>query len=284
MRRYLVTGAKGWLAGELDRRLAAFPDEYVLDRVSVRGDEWLCADWSKYDGVFHFASVVYGDDSESVNAELSYRVAEKCSHDNVPWLLVMSSFSVYGAERCPDLLVDSTTCMSPATPYGRSKLASEEAAAKALGGSETRLAIVRAPLVYGPGQRKGNFPALISLSRSVPFFPATDNKRSMIFSQNLCELCRLLADSNAEGVFLPQDAAYHDTGRLVRALAERQGRHVVLVPKTVKLVHFLSGVSEKLGKLFGNARYRFEDDKIPYRYRIVSNEDALDETVDGVAE
>ena len=276
-----MTGARGWLADELDRRLAAFPGEYSLDRVSVRDEAWLDGDWSGYDGVFHFASVVYGSDPEAVNAGLAARVAAKCGADGEPWMLLMSSFSVYGAELRPNALVGHSTEPSPATPYGRSKLASERAAQEALSGSATRLAIVRAPLVYGPGQRNGSFPALTALSRRLPLFPETHNARSMVYSQNLCELCRLLADGGSEGLFLPQDSEYHDTASLVRGLAARQGRKVRIIPGTSGATRLLASVSPRLGKLFGSARYDMAASDCGLPYRVVGVSEALDATVGG---
>lgn len=282
MRRYLVTGSRGWLAGELDRRLATFPGEYDLDCVSVRGEEWLASGWSGYDGVFHFASVVYGGDPESVNAGLTARVAAKCATDGVSWLLLMSSFAVYGAEVRPNILVDHSTKPVPATPYGRSKLASEKAAEEALFGSSTRLAVIRAPLVYGPGQRSGSFPALMALARKIPFFPETRNARSMVYSQNLCELCRLLADRRAGGLFLPQDSEYYDTATLVKRLAERQGRSVFVVPGTSGLTKRIATMSPRLGKLFGSAHYDMAASDCGFPYRPASVSEALRATVGDV--
>lgn len=283
MKRYLVTGARGWLAGELERRLAAFPEDYELKKTSVRGEGWDNESWSNYDGVFHFASVIYENDTEGINPAITSSVAGKCVADGVPWMLFMSSFSVYGSERRPDVVVDETTMPKPVTQYGRSKLASEEAAHAALYGSLTKLAIVRAPLIYGPGQRRGSFPALMGLARKVPLFPSTKNMRSMIFSQNLCELCRLLADAGAEGLFLPQDGTYYDTAELVRGLAERQGNKVRILPGTAGVAHATCRLSPKLGKLFGNARYRMVEGETERRYRIVNVDRALDITVESTA-
>lgn len=281
MRRYLVTGASGWLEGELERRLRNFPGKYEIDRLSVRGDSWLDSDWTGYDGVFHFASVVYGNNPEKVNSALAMRVAAKCATDNVPWLLVMSSFSVYGAETRLNVVVDYSTNALPVSPYGKSKLAAEEAARSALEGTKVRLAIVRAPLIYGPGQKNGSFPALMALARKIPLFPETANARSMIFSQNLCELCRILADESSEGLFLPQDDEYHNTADLVKRLAKCQGRKVRFVRGTSGLANRLAGLSPKLGKLFGSARYEMASSDCGRPYRIASIQQALVETVEG---
>lgn len=281
MKHYLVTGAHGWLASELERRLAAFPGEYQLDKGSVRGNGWKEQDWSVYDGIFHFASVIYGNNAEEVNPALASSVAKKAVTDGVSWLLYLSSFSVYGAEAIPDALIDENSEVAPSNAYGRSKLGAEEAMQIAVEGSNTKLSVVRAPLIYGSRQKQGNFNALIKLAAKAPFFPETKNKRSMIYSQNLCELCRLLADAKAEGVFLPQDEAYYDTATLVKKLGEIQGKKVRIVPALSGLCHATVKISPKFGKLFGNARYAMEASNMGFDYRVATMEQSLLETVNG---
>ncbi len=47
------------------------------------------------------------------------------------------------------------------------------------------VAILRPPMIYGPGS-KGNFPELVKLADKLPVFPAIKNQRSMLFIENLC--------------------------------------------------------------------------------------------------
>lgn len=275
MRRLLATGAHGWLEEELERRLAAFPGKYKLDRVSVRGDAWERTDWSGYDSVLHLALVKDKGDSVAAEEALGRRVAAKCARDGVPHLLYMSTFHVYGVDALPDAAVDEGTAPAPVTAYGKAKLAAERAIAEELEGTGVRLAVMRPPLVYGPGQRGSNFSSLARLAARTPIFPETRNARSMIWSQSLCELCRLVCDRQSGGTYLPQDPEWVDTARLVRDLGAVQGNQVRIVPGTALLMRVAAYLHPKLGKLFGSARYALEASDCGMKYRLADTAAAV---------
>lgn len=268
MKHYLVTGANGWLGKELKRRLDSFDGEYCLDAVSLRDESWKDSSWSDYDGVFHFAAAMQGDAIVDISKKLAADVAIKCKQDQIPFLLFMSSFSVYGADNNPDILVNETTPVNPVTEYGKSKVESEQVIKGILDDSSVSLAIVRAPLIFGPGEEKGNFPLLVKLSKRLPFFIETKNTRSMIYSQNLCELCRILADRRLSGVFLPQDSEYYDTSETIVLLGEAQGHKVRIIPRTLWLSSLLKNIHPKFGKMFGNARYEMSSIDCELNYKI----------------
>lgn len=273
--RILITGANGWIGSELVRRLGKFPGRYSVNRVSVRGNAWENDDWSAYDSVVHLAADAYGENPEAANTELSRRVAEKCSRDGVSHVVLMSSFAVYGTEAIKkDVVVDGSTIPAPSNPYGRSKFASEAAMKAVLENSTSRLAIIRAPLVYGPGEKGGNFPKLVTLAKKAPIFPKTSNGRSMIYSQSLCELVRLLCDKQLAGIYLPQDYSYHDTSDLVRDLGAAQGKKVHIVPGA-PLCHAAAGLNPKMGKLFGSDRYDLTASDCGLDYRVCSDAEAV---------
>ena len=142
-------------------------------------------------------------------------------------------------------------------------------------GSPTRLAVVRAPLVYGPGEERGNFPKLVKLAARIPVFPSTRNARSMICSENLCELVRLLIDGQLEGLYLPQDPEWVDTACLVRDLGAVQGNRVGIVPGTALLMRAAARLHPKLGKLFGRTRYSLEASECGLEYRITDTSSAI---------
>lgn len=275
MRRLLATGMHGWIEGELACRLAAFPGEYLFERISVRGDAWELADWSGYDSVLHLARIKGEGDPVAAEEALARRIAAKCAHDGVPHLLYMSTFHVYGVDALPDAIVDTWTVPAPVTVYGRAKLAAERAIAVELEGTGVRLSIVRPPLVYGPRQRGSNFSAIARFAARTPLFPETRNARSMIWSQNLCELVRLLCDRQQNGLYLPQDSEWVDTAELVRVLGRAQGNRVMTVPGTAPLMHLASRLHPKLGKLFGSARYTMDASGCGLNYRLAGTTEAV---------
>ena len=160
------------------------------------------------------------------------------------------------------------------TFYGKSKLAAERAL-EPLAGYDFAIAVLRAPLVYGRGCEKGNFPRLAKFARVSPVFPDVSNRRSMVYSRNLAEIVRLLVEDGRGGLFLPQDAEHVRTSELVRLLAEAQGRHVHLSRALGEIVEPIARTSLTLGKLFGNARYSLEASECGYDYRVATLEEAV---------
>lgn len=137
----------------------------------------------------------------------------------------MSSLAVYGLRQGE---INETTPPQAGRrhPYGLSKLEAEQALT-ALAGESFPLAIVRPPLVYGPGCR-GNFPRLAALVRRLPLFPYLPNRRSMIYIDNLCQLLKLIVERQAAGIFYPQNREYVSTADLALEIARAQGRRLRL--------------------------------------------------------
>jgi UDP-glucose 4-epimerase len=136
--------------------------------------------------------------------------------------IYVSSVKVYGDEASGFL--DETTPCQPTDAYGRSKLKAEEYLQSVR--SETfKVAIVRPPLVYGPGV-KGNMIRLLELSgRDIPLpFGNAGNARSMVFIDNLIELIFRIVDKQAEGVFVAGDREPMSTDRLITMMRRAMGR------------------------------------------------------------
>lgn len=282
MKRILITGATSWIGSEVEAHLAAFPGRYGVERVSLRGDAWKERSWEGFDSVLHAAAVVHEGEKagdmgglyDEVNVALTREAALKAKADGVPHFAFLSSFSVYGAEEGGVEEVGADTEARPSTFYGKSKLAAERAL-EPLAEPGFAIAVLRAPLVYGPGCGKGNFPRLAKLARVSPVFPDVGNKRSMLYSRSLAELVRLLAEDGRGGLFLPQDAEHVGTSELVRLLAEAQGRGIRLSRALGAAVGPLARVNSTFGKLFGNARYALEASECGYDYRVAGLEEAV---------
>jgi nucleoside-diphosphate-sugar epimerase len=136
----------------------------------------------------------------------------------------------------------------PARPddsYGQAKLAIETAVAAAARETGLDLVILRPPLVHGPVV-KGNLRALIRLAASgLPLpFAGIDNRRSLIFLDNLVDLVAAACSNPAAGgrVLLARDAEDLSTPQLIRALAAGLDRPARLFAAPPRMFAALSRV------------------------------------------
>jgi len=115
--------------------------------------------------------------------------------------------------------VDTTPV--PSDEYGRAKLAIEAALAGAPG-----LAILRPPLVYGPGVIDSFKLLVAAVARGLPLPVASiRNRRALIFIENLLDVIEaLLAVETPAGVYLLRDNEEVSTPALLQRIASHLGR------------------------------------------------------------
>lgn len=261
-KRVLITGSGSYVGGWVKRRLEEEPEKFEVEEVSVRGGAWRSLDFSRFDSVFHVAGIAHVSADPKmepeymrVNRDLAVEVGERAKAAGAGQFVFMSSAIVYG-EAAP---AGSGVGITPETPpepsnfYGRSKLEAEEGL-RALGSPAFKVAVLRCPMVYGPGC-KGNFPLLASLSRRSLVFPKVGNRRSAVYVGNLAELVALLVLDGGGGLFWPQDGEYLETGGIVRALGEAQGRSVRLTGALAPLARLASRHTSVGRKAFGDLWY-----------------------------
>lgn len=230
MKKILITGKSSYVGTSLEKWLGKYPDRYSIDSISLRDDSWKEKDISKYDVVFHVAGIAHIKETKEnadfyykVNRDLAYEVARKAKVEGVKHFIFLSSMSVYGIESG---VIDKDTHLEPKSNYGMSKLQAEELI-KPLEDDRFIVAIIRPPMIYGKGC-KGNYVRLAKLAVKMPIFPDVDNKRSMIFIDNLCEFVRLIIDGLNNGIFLPQNKEYVCTREMVKLIADNNGKKIKL--------------------------------------------------------
>jgi nucleoside-diphosphate-sugar epimerase len=120
------------------------------------------------------------------------------------------------------------------------------------------VAIVRPPLVYGPGVRANFLKLMEAVHKRTPLpFGLVRNRRSLIFVDNLADaLAACLTHPAAAGrTFLISDGDDISTPDLIRELAEAMHVHVTLLPLPVGLLRVagrLAGKEAEISRLIGS--------------------------------
>ncbi len=270
--RFLVTGASGFIGRALCRGLLERGHSVIgivrQGRPDFAGVEWRAVgdisqstDWSPHlsgvERVIHLAARAHrpgggAGGEEPAAAAALLRAAAKAGARR---FVQMSSIKAMGEETPQGAPLRPNDPPAPEDAYGRVKLATERALEAAAREDGCELVILRPPLVYGPGV-KGNFRALLRLvAKGVPLpFAGVENKRSLIFLENLVDLAVLSAlhPAATHGLFLCRDGEDLSTPELIRAIALGMGRRARLTrlpPAALSLARHIPGLGAPLSRL-----------------------------------
>jgi nucleoside-diphosphate-sugar epimerase len=260
MKRILITGASSYIGKMLKEWLGNYPNDYLLDAISVRNESWKETDFTSYDVVFHAAGIAHVSTDPNmkgqyyrVNRDLTIEVAKKAKAEGVKQFIFMSSIIVYGDSTVSERVIDQYTNPSPSNFYGDSKLQAEKGI-ESIESSAFKCAIIRPPMIYGKNS-KGNYPKLAKAARLLPVFPNMNNKRSMLHIDNLCEFIRLIIDNEDRGLFFPQNKEYVKTSEMVEQIAKVHGKRVFLTKVFNPMLKTLVPRANTINKMFGNLVY-----------------------------
>jgi nucleoside-diphosphate-sugar epimerase len=273
--RVLITGATGFVGRRLLETAAPFQWRPATRSCSVPGfgaDQVIVGDidgqtdWSRalagVDCVVHLAARVHvmnptarhRVEFERTNVLGTERLARAAVQFGVKRFIYLSSIKVNG-ESTTGRAFRADDAPQPQDDYARSKLEAECRLRTIEAASNMAVAVVRSPLVYGPGVR-ANFLRLLSLARSGLPIPLASiaNVRSMVSVWNLCHLiCALLQHEHAmHGVFLAADGDDISTPDLIRRLAHMMHRPARLFPVptgALRALAMLAGRNAEVGRL-----------------------------------
>ena len=277
MIRILITGLHSYTGQAVTQHLSHFPDKYQVSAISLRNNSWQSESFRGFDTVFHVAGIAHdatrGSDKDTyyrVNSQLAFDAARKAKTDGVRQFIFMSSSIVYGSQE----FITRDTPLNPASYYGDSKVKAEEMLQTLHDDEGFKVCVLRCPMIYGKGSR-GNYPLLSKIARTLPIFPKVNNRRSMLYSENLAEFVRLMIENREWGIFWPQNSEYSNTSELVRMIAAAHGKRVVLVKGCEGLLKAAAKFSGKISKAFGSLAYDMTLSKYKENYRLYSLSESI---------
>ncbi len=279
--KILVLGKNGYVSRCFQEYMTKFSDQ--IDAISVRESEWEKISFAGYDAVFNTIGLAHNDarmgtneEFMRLNVQLPAQLAEKTKNDGVPIFIHMSSMIVYGNSSKMGKFepITKNTIPTPDNIYGQSKLLGEKELEK-LEDEKFKVALIRSCRVYGE-KDTDSIQMLTKFAKNMPIFPNIKNYISMIYSDNLCELVRLIAEKKQGGIFFPQEEYYICTSKMVKDIAV-ETKHFLWNTKIFNPLLFTVG--RKIGivkKVFGSEGYDLElSNHFEGKYRIVNYSETI---------
>ena len=263
--KILITGASGFIGSALIDRLAnrREVEPWGATRYAAPPDvahkrcHWIKVNWDDArsvcemargkDIVFHIAGEITARHwsqfhrSNVANTEQLFRA---CLKEKVQKFVFMSSISAAGPLRDAAVL-DESMRPCPNGLYGLSKLKAEKRLTELKENSNIQLYLIRAPVVYGPGQNP-LFSKILkkALGGKLFFIGKGNNLRSLCFIENLVDIFERIAleQINAEGLYYVADKEIFSMNEFADIISRIAGIRI----KIKRLPKFLSIINDSL--------------------------------------
>lgn len=285
MKKVMLVGVGGYIGGKFTEYINKNYPDWKIDAVDSMNGIWKGADFHGYDAVYNVSGLAHANARQgseelyyAVNGQLPIDVAKKAKEEGVPLFVQMSSQIVYGdmSNVGEEKLITVDTIPSEPTVYGKSKMMAERGLQE-LVDDTFQVAIMRPPLIYSEFARD-NFPRLVNFAKKMPIFPKLENKQSMVYVDNLCELVKLVIENCKGGIYYPQQECYIETSKIVADIAKAVGNKMWQTRIFNPLLKLFSK-SERLGlihKAFGSIAYDMSlSNHFDGKYRVVSYEESI---------
>ncbi len=286
MKKVLITGYGSYIGNAVETWLNKWPEKYGVDVLDMQLATWRECDFSRYDSVFHVAGIAHADVGNvseerkqfyyKINTNLAIETAKIAKKQGVKQFILMSSMIIYGGKEH----VSKNTIPKPENFYGDSKWKADQGI-RELEDETFKVVVIRPPMIYGKNS-KGNYPILAKMAKKLPVFPKVNNRRSVLYVENLSEFVRLMIENEERGIFFPQNEKLVSTADLVSNIAEVHGHKIWMTSLLNPFVTIAKKVPGKIGNLackaFGNSYYDMEMSRYREKYIVASNLETIRKT------
>ncbi len=258
-----------------------------IEFIDCRDEKWSSVDFSSYNTLLCPIGIAHVSTDPSmeakyyaINRDLPVKIAKKAKEDGSKHFIFFSSMIVYGTDKPigTDFIIDRETKPNPENFYGKSKLEAETELLS-LEDDNFIVSIIRIPMVYGPNC-KGNFPQLLKVAQKSPICPMIQNKRSMIYIDNLCEYLNMVIENKKTGIFYPQNTEYVSTVEVIKIAAYYFNHKIIFIRIFNPLIKILSKKYAIINKVFGTKIYDFSLTPNLINYNKVDFETSIRECVE----
>lgn len=282
MKRILITGKNSYIGVNIEKWLLKEPKKYHIDTLDMQDSKWKEFSFSDYDVVFHVAGIAHVSKRKAleevyykVNRDLTIETAKKAKKAGVKHFIFMSSMIVYNSK---ETKIDLNTKPNPDNFYGKSKLEAEEGILL-LEDEKFHITIMRPPVIYGLNS-KGNFSKLIKAAKKMKLFPKFENKRSMLFIDNLSNTIKGVIDNQIFGVLYPQNSNYISTYQIIREVSDILRKKIFFVKIFNPFIYLLKNKISILNKMFSDSAYSIVLSEKTMEYSIVNFKDSIVQTIE----
>ena len=218
----LLTGSSGFVGSRI-LDLSKYNSQ--IHSVSLQQEAPDQVNFTGIDTITHCAGIAHRMEPTpdelyfQVNRDLTLEFAKAAKTAGVKQFIFLSTIKVYGLDFSSSPISLTTPC-HPNDAYGASKYEAEQELLK-LEDESFKVAIIRPPLIYGPGA-KGNLLKLMQLASGNKPIPlgGIQNERSMVFVDNLIALIDHIIEQQASGTYLPSDSPTLSTSELMKEILQ----------------------------------------------------------------
>jgi len=226
----LITGSTGFIGSYF---INQYSSQFVVNTFSFLRDNFDTLKLDGIDCVIHCGALVHQMKREpsyeeffDSNVNHTLQMAIKAKANNVKQFIFISTIKVFGEES--KKIFDENSPTSPKDDYGLTKKIAEEKLFE-LEDKNFKVAILRLPLVFGPGV-KANFRSLINIVNQFKILPlgSINNKRSIVFVGNVCHYIFQIIKLRERGIFIANEDESFSTSELINQISKALGKNIIL--------------------------------------------------------